>query len=72
MSFAFCFDRADENEVYHFSYSYPYTYSRLQSYLEAIEKKQLPYFKRDLLTSTVVCFCLFVQIRLYFIVKEVP
>ncbi|XP_078484968.1 cytosolic carboxypeptidase 6-like isoform X2 [Ciona intestinalis] len=53
MSFLFCFDRAEENEVYHFSYSYPYTYSRLQTYLERIEKKQLNYFKRDLLTLTV-------------------
>ena len=53
MSFAFCFDRADENEVYHFSYSYLYTYTRLQSYLDNIEKKHLPYFKRELLTSTV-------------------
>jgi len=54
MSFAFCFDKADENEVYHFAYSYPYTYTRLQSFLERIEKKQFNYFKRELLALTVV------------------
>uniref|UniRef100_H2YNR8 Cytosolic carboxypeptidase 6 n=1 Tax=Ciona savignyi TaxID=51511 RepID=H2YNR8_CIOSA len=53
MSFAFCFDRADDHEVYHFSYSFPYTYSRLQAYLDRIERKQLDYFKRELLTLTV-------------------
>ncbi|CAK8689718.1 unnamed protein product [Clavelina lepadiformis] len=53
MSFAFCFDRADENEVYHFAYSYPYTYTRLQGYLDRLEKKQLPYLDRHLLTLTV-------------------
>lgn len=57
MSFAFCFDRADD--VYHFSYSYPYTYSRLQAYLDKIERKKLPYVKRELLTLTVVSLLLF-------------
>ena len=54
MSFAFCFDRADEGEVYHFAYSYPYTYSRLQAYLEKIEKKQYNFFKKETLVLTVV------------------
>lgn len=53
MSFAFCFDRADEGEVYHFAYSYPYTYSRLQNYLEKIEKKQFNFFKKETLVLTV-------------------
>lgn len=53
MSFAFCFDRADDSETYHFSYSFPYTYTRLQTYLDRLERKCLPYFKRELLTLTV-------------------
>ncbi|XP_078574073.1 cytosolic carboxypeptidase 6-like isoform X2 [Branchiostoma floridae x Branchiostoma japonicum] len=51
MSFAFCFDR--EDDVYQFAYCFPYTYTRLQSYLEAIEKKNLDYFNRELLCLTV-------------------
>lgn len=54
MSFTFCFDRDDESEVYHFSYSFPYTYTRLQNYLDKLERKCMPYFKRELLTLTVV------------------
>ncbi|XP_039259503.1 cytosolic carboxypeptidase 6-like [Styela clava] len=53
MSFAFCFDKADDCEVYHFSYSFPYTYTRLQTYLDKLERKCLPFVKRELLTLTV-------------------
>lgn len=52
MSFAFCFDRADD-EVYQFAYSFPYTYSRLQTYLDKLESKNLQHVKRELLALTV-------------------
>lgn len=52
MSFAFCFDRADD-EVYQFAYSFPYTYSRLQSYLDKLEHKNLQHVKREVLALTV-------------------
>ena len=51
MSFAFSFDR--ENEVYQFSYCYPYTFNRLQLYLNKIEERQLDYFKREELCLSV-------------------
>ncbi|KAI9204182.1 cytosolic carboxypeptidase 6 [Polychytrium aggregatum] len=47
MSFAFTFDRADD--VYYFAYSFPYTYTDLQMYLQELENRQLPYFDRGLL-----------------------
>ena len=41
MSFSFCFDR--EDDVYQFAYCFPYTYTRLQTYLDSIGKlKQFP------------------------------
>lgn len=52
MSFAFCFDRAND-ETYSFAYSFPYTYSRLQTHLDRIERKKLNSFKREVLTMTV-------------------
>jgi len=52
MSFAFCFDQ--ERDVYHFAYCYPYTYTRLQNYLDNLEMKAYPFFQRELLTSTIV------------------
>lgn len=51
MSFAFSFDK--ENEVYQFSYCYPYTFSRLLQYLNKIEEKKLDYFKREELCLSV-------------------
>ncbi len=51
MSFAFAFDT--EDAVYQFSYCYPYTYNRLQTYLEKIEAKRLDFFKREKLCLTV-------------------
>nr|XP_015211750.1 PREDICTED: BEN domain-containing protein 5-like isoform X2 [Lepisosteus oculatus] len=51
MSFAFCFDR--EDDVYQFAYCYPYTYSRLQHYLEILERRNLDYLKRELLGLSV-------------------
>ncbi len=52
LTLSFCFDK--EEEVYQFSYSYPYSYSKYQAYLEGIERKMLPYFRRDLLGSSLV------------------
>ena len=52
MSFVFCFDR--EDDVYQFAYCYPYSYTRLQNYLDALENKNYPYLQRELLCLTVV------------------
>ncbi|KAL3868699.1 hypothetical protein ACJMK2_041476 [Sinanodonta woodiana] len=51
MSFAFCFDK--EDDVYQFSYCYPYSYSRLQNYLDTLEKRNMDFFTRELLCLTV-------------------
>ncbi|XP_048255716.1 cytosolic carboxypeptidase 6-like isoform X1 [Haliotis rufescens] len=51
MSFAFNFDR--EDDVYQFGYCYPYSYTRLQSYLDNLEKRNLDFFSRELLCLTV-------------------
>ncbi|KAG5850096.1 hypothetical protein ANANG_G00078610 [Anguilla anguilla] len=51
MSFAFCFDR--EDDVYQFAYCYPYTYSRLQHYLDSLERRNLDYLQRELLGLSV-------------------
>ena len=52
MSFAFVFDR--EDEVYQFSYCYPYSYTRLQNYLDNLEKRNYDFLHRELLCLTVV------------------
>ena len=52
MSFTFCFDR--EDDIYQFSYSFPYTYTKLQNYLETIEQRQLDYVQRRPLVHSVV------------------
>ncbi|XP_056388433.1 cytosolic carboxypeptidase 6-like isoform X4 [Hyla sarda] len=51
MSFAFCFDR--EDDVYQFAYCYPYTYTRLQHYLENLDRLNLDYVHRELLGLSV-------------------
>lgn len=51
MSFAFIFDK--EEDTYQFSYCYPYSYSRLQNYLDNLEKRNMEYFSRELLCLTV-------------------
>ncbi|XP_019904656.2 cytosolic carboxypeptidase 6 isoform X2 [Esox lucius] len=51
MSFAFCFDR--EDDVYQFAYCYPYTYSRLQHYLDSLERRNLDYLQREQLGLSV-------------------
>ena len=37
LSFVFTFD-GDENEVYDFAYSFPYSYTKLQKYLDAMQR----------------------------------
>ncbi|XP_060844938.1 cytosolic carboxypeptidase 6-like isoform X1 [Rhopalosiphum padi] len=51
LSILFSFDKDDDS--YQFSYSYPYSYTRQQNYLSLIEKKKLPYFKRELLGQSI-------------------
>lgn len=52
MSFAFCFDR--EDDIYQFAYCYPYTYTRLQHYLDNLQRRNMNYFCRELLGLSVV------------------
>lgn len=54
MSFTFCFDR--EDDVYQFAYSFPYTYTKLQNYLDSIEQRRLDYVLRRPLVYSVVNF----------------
>lgn len=49
LSFAFIFDR--EDDIYQFALTYPYSYSRLQSYLSVLEQK-FP-LQRDSLINSV-------------------
>lgn len=53
LSFAFSFDK--EDDVYQFAVAPPYSYSRLQSYLNVIDARQTePRFVRSVLTKSVV------------------
>jgi hypothetical protein len=52
MSFTFCFDR--EDDVYQFAYSFPYSYTKLQNYLDNIEQRQFDYVQRRPLVYSVV------------------
>lgn len=52
LTLSFCFDK--EEEAYQFAYSYPYSYSKCQAYLELIERKPLPHFKRELFGNSLV------------------
>lgn len=52
MSFAFCYDR--EDDIYQFAYCYPYTYTRLQHYLDNLQKRNMDYFNRERLGLSVV------------------
>ncbi|XP_061200831.1 BEN domain-containing protein 5 isoform X3 [Neopsephotus bourkii] len=51
MSFAFCFDR--EDDTYQFAYCYPYTYTRLQHYLDNLQRRNMDYFRRESLGLSV-------------------
>ncbi|EDV22329.1 uncharacterized protein TRIADDRAFT_28493 [Trichoplax adhaerens] len=50
MSFAVVLDK--ENEEYSFAYCYPYSYSKLQRYLDAIEARSLRYVRRECIALT--------------------
>ena len=45
LSVVFNFDNPEE--TYEFAYCYPYTYSRLQDYLERLAARGMPYFTRE-------------------------
>jgi murein tripeptide amidase MpaA len=51
LSFVFEFDSDDD--TYHFAYSFPYTYSDLQHYLQGLDRLKLPFYKRETLCRTV-------------------
>lgn len=51
LSFSFAFDR--EDEVYQFSLSFPYSYSRMQSYLGLLESKFNDKFHRETIGQTI-------------------
>nr|XP_032822144.1 cytosolic carboxypeptidase 6 [Petromyzon marinus] len=51
VSFAFCFDR--EEDEYQFAYCFPYTYSQLQRYLDALQARGFDYVHRELLGLSV-------------------
>ncbi|XP_050529573.1 cytosolic carboxypeptidase 6-like isoform X2 [Daktulosphaira vitifoliae] len=51
LSILFSFDKDDDS--YQFAFTYPYSYSRLQNFLSVIEKKKLPFFKRELLGKSI-------------------
>ncbi|KAJ3391394.1 Cytosolic carboxypeptidase 6 [Lobulomyces angularis] len=51
LSFIFEFDSFDDE--YFFAYSFPYTYTQLQDYLNEISLRNLPFFDRELLGYSV-------------------
>lgn len=63
LSILFSFDKDDDS--YQFSYSYPYSYTRYQNYLSMIEKKKLPYFKRELLGQSIVINLNIIMLKFY-------
>lgn len=52
LSFVFAFDR--EDEVYQFALTYPYSYSRLQAFLQVLEQRAPNSFERTSLIESVV------------------
>lgn len=52
MSFVFCFDV--EDDVYQFAYAFPYSYTKLQNYLQILDNRNLDYYERELLAMSVV------------------
>ncbi|XP_054281359.1 cytosolic carboxypeptidase 6-like [Macrosteles quadrilineatus] len=51
LTLTFGFDR--EDDVYHFAFSYPYSYSKCQAHLEILERKKIPHLRRELLSNSV-------------------
>ncbi|KAG8199365.1 hypothetical protein JTE90_011825 [Oedothorax gibbosus] len=52
LSIVFAFDK--EEDVYHFAFSYPYSYSRLQKYLGGLEASDLPFLTREKIAETLI------------------
>jgi cytosolic carboxypeptidase protein 6 len=52
LSFSFAFDR--EDEVFQFCLSFPYSYSRLQSYLNVLDQKFPNQFERSVVGNSMV------------------
>lgn len=52
LSYAFAFDK--EDEVYQFALTFPYSYSKLQAFLNALESKFPDSFERTTLGMTIV------------------
>lgn len=52
LSFAFAFDK--EDEVYQFAIAPPYSFSRLQAYLTALEAKYRDKFVRSVIGKSLV------------------
>ena len=57
MSCVFCFDV--EDDVYQFAYAFPYSYTKLQNYLQILDNRSLDYYERELLAMSVVSFSQF-------------
>eukprot|EP00904_Undaria_pinnatifida_P004320 jgi/Undpi1/1388/HiC_scaffold_11.g04780.m1 len=51
MSFLFQFDGV-KDAPYYFAYSFPYTYTDLQRYLYSLERQEMPFFRREILSRT--------------------
>jgi hypothetical protein len=54
LTLVFRFDHAAHvrDEEYFFALSYPYSYTRLQRYLHALDAQRLPHLRRELLCRT--------------------
>lgn len=63
LSFAFAFDK--EDEIYQFALGFPYSYSRLQSYLQVLEQKYPGNFERFSLGNSIVRYFIFPIIICY-------
>ncbi len=66
MSFVFCFDH--EDDVFQFAYSFPYSYTKLQNYLQILDNRGLDYYDRDLLTMSVVSLILLFSAVIFFLI----
>lgn len=45
------FDR--EEDMYHFAFSFPFSYSKCQTHIELLEQRQYPFFRRELLIKSI-------------------
>ena len=52
LSFSFCFDV--EEDTYQFTLVYPYSYSRLQAFLNSMDSNPLPFYRRTNMANSVV------------------